>query len=223
MPDLSGRDVPDPPSEIPAVHTLWLRGDRESKMLRFGLRRYRSQPAQLWLQGFVETSTQERHPNPNLESLAERVKQITAAMTETKKDMTLRDLAFQVVQLSYIDVKGALEALRGFGITIAEDPAKLSETWKYEQLPLVVKLPSPADTQTALLGQEPSLAKGAFNLSATPSVATPLPADPNLAPSSRILIYYHPACPEQFSRVQSMLNEFIDRPARQIFIEGLVL
>src|SRR5690606_8794740 len=63
----------------------------------------------------------------------------------------------------------------------------------------------------------------AFDLSMTPSVATPLPADPNLARSSQLLVYYHPAHPEQFTRVRRLLSEFIDRPARQIFIEGLVL
>lgn len=224
-PMLSSMDIalPDPPAEIPSAHTLVRQREGESRVLRFGLRRFRSQPAQLWLQGWMETGSQGRQPNPDLEEISDHVQTITASVTAMKQDLKLGDLAFQVIQVSYIDVKGALDALKGFGIYTTDDPTKLAETWKFEQLPLVVKMPSPESTQTALLGQEPSQAKGAFNLSATPSVATPLPPDPNLAPTSRILVYYHPAHAEQFSRVRKLLKETIDRPARQIFIEGMVL
>jgi general secretion pathway protein D len=34
---------------------------------------------------------------------------------------------------------------------------------------------------------------------------------------------FHPAHPEQFSRVRRLLDDLIDRPARQIFVEGMVL
>ncbi|MHC5115200.1 MAG: hypothetical protein ACYTGP_12320, partial [Planctomycetota bacterium] len=40
---------------------------------------------------------------------------------------------------------------------------------------------------------------------------------------TQLLVMYHPAHPEQFSRVDKLVDEYIDRPARQIFVEGMVL
>jgi general secretion pathway protein D len=37
------------------------------------------------------------------------------------------------------------------------------------------------------------------------------------------MVLFHPAHPEQFSRVKALIDEVIDRPARQIYVEAMVL
>lgn len=64
---------------------------------------------------------------------------------------------------------------------------------------------------------------GSLGLSQVPSVASPLTHETVTTPMSQLLILFHPGHPKQFSRVLQILEEVVDRPARQIFVEGMVL
>jgi general secretion pathway protein D len=191
--------------------------------LRFGHRRFLSQPAQLWVQGvMVQSSTNAMKLNPDLELVSTLVQGMITSSEEMKKNLRQEDIAHRLIRLSYIDVAGAMTALKGLGVQTAEDLASVDIPIEFDSLPLVAPMPAPDKDQTALLGAERS-DKGAFEASVTPSIATPLPSVVNAAPGSQLLVFYHPAHPEQFSRVKQLLDELIDRADRQIFVEGMVL
>ena len=83
-------------------------------------------------------------------------------------------------------------------------------------------MPDPASEDIGLIG-ESTMAAGQFGVSLTPSLASQLSPNNVAAPMTQLLVMYHPARPEQFSKVRRLLDEYIDRPARQIFVEGMVL
>ncbi len=183
-----------------------------------------SQPPRLWLKGEAPLADNPAAPNPDLDTIAALVDQILPEIAATKAALTRQDLSHQIVQLDYIDVAGALEALKGFGFTTFAKASEIPASLTFDQLPLVAPMPEPSIEQKALLGKiDGSKLRGSFDLSVTPSVATELPDSANMSPSSRLIILSHPAHPDQYSRVLKILQEAVDRPARQIFVEGLVL
>ncbi|MDA1277834.1 MAG: hypothetical protein O2960_27880 [Verrucomicrobia bacterium] len=193
-------------------------------ILRFGHKRFLSQPAQFLVQGVMFDSDGEvTGANSDLDKVASMIEESVKSVADFKQNLGGEDLAFRIIQLSYIDTAGALIALKGFGIHSSADLWEVDLPIEFGDLPWVAPMPAPTSEQTGLLGAEREMEKGAFDLSVTPSVATPLPTDVNMAPASQLLVYYHPAHPEQFSRVKQLLAEFIDRPTRQIFVEGMVL
>ncbi|MBI2949163.1 MAG: hypothetical protein HYY23_16100 [Verrucomicrobia bacterium] len=192
-------------------------------IIRLGHRRFLSQPAQLWIDGaVVKPTAKELAANPDLNSISTMVDALVASADERKKNLGSEDLGRRLIRLSYIDVAGAMKALKGFGLNTAEDLANVPKPIPFEQLPLVAAMPSPDTNHVSLLGAE-KVEKGPFELSLTPSVATPLPGVVNTAPTEQLVVFFHQAHPEQFGRVKQLLDEFIDRPERQIFVEGMVL
>lgn len=193
-------------------------------VLRLAHRRFLSQPAQLWIQGIVISgASRGLEENADLDAIPPMVEALLGSTEAMKKNLTAEDVAHRLIRLSYIDVAGAMTGLKGFGIRTAEDLSQVDMPIEFDALPLVAPMPSPDSNQTSLLGAENISDKGAFESSVTPSVATPLPSVVNASPMSQLLVYFHPAHPEQFGRVKQLLDEFIDRADRQIFVEGMVL
>lgn len=192
-------------------------------IIRMGHRRFLSQPTQLWIErSIIGATTNALGPHPEIEAISNAVQALATSSEERKKSMTQADLERRLIRLSYIDVAGAMKALKGFGVNTAEDLGGVTAPIAFEQLPLVAAMPSAETNQMSLLGAEKS-EKGPFELSLTPSVATPLPAVVNTAPTSQLVVFFDPAHPDQFGKVKKLLDELIDRPERQIFVEGMVL
>lgn len=215
--------LPAVPDGVEAPQVLVGEGEGGARVVRVGIHPFVSRASELWCEALASRPGGGWEADPVLGEVEALVRQLVSAAGEPKPDLTRDDLAFQIVQVSYIDTQGALEALKGFGIETADSPAKVTMPVPFRQLPLVARMPSPEAQKTALLGADSQKVAGAFDLSVTPSMASTLPPDPNLARASQLLVYYHPAHPEQFTRVQQLLDRYIDRPAAQIFIEGLVL
>ena len=183
-----------------------------------------SQPPKLWLQGKRPGPDGTALPNPDLQLILERTETLLPEITASKEALTQTDLSHQIIQLDYIDLSGAQEALAGFGFSTYSKLSEIPFPIPFESLPVIAPMPQPTSEQIALLGKSPGKElKGAFDLSVTPSIATDLPGGTNMAPSSQLAVIFHPAHPSQYSRVVQLLKESIDRPARQIFVEGLVL
>lgn len=215
--------LPPIPSGVADTVTLIKTTGSSTQFIRLGLRHFLSQPARLWTQGTLRVSAESPWGlNPDLTEIPTFLESVLKAMEEMKQQLAKTQLTFELYQLSYIDVKGALDALKVLGVSSEEDPTKITFPINFQQLPMVVRMPSPSVEQTGLLGAT-EMTKGAFDLSVSPSIASTLPGDANTSPTSQLLIYYHPAYPEQFSSVQKLLEEYVDRPARQIFVEGMVL
>ncbi len=98
----------------------------------------------------------------------------------------------------------------------------------FEQLPLILKMPAPPDSTTGLVGAATgaaamqAAAQNALGLTITPSAATAL-ASTVSAGTTQLLVLFHPDHLAQFTKVQNAIVELIDKPARQVVIEGLVL
>ncbi len=214
---------PTPPRGI--THTVTLKKtDSATHVIQLGALITASQPPRLWMQGRTHSGDQGPTANPELDQVIARVDAILPEIAATKESLSQADLDHKIIQLDYIDITGAQEALKGFGFT---SYAKLSEIpfpIPFSALPVIAPMPQPTSEQVALLGQSKrNELEGAFKLSVTPSVATTLPDGTNMAPSSQLAVLFHPAHPDQYSKVLKLLGEVIDRPARQIFVEGLVL
>ncbi len=215
--------LPDPPDGVAGLVFLAHSSPDQTAFLRLGHQRFLSQAPQFWMQGvIVGQDGTVTGKNPDLEPAATHLTAMLGSLAEMRKQLTFDDLAFKIVPLSHIDLKGAMTNLKGFGFTTVEDPSKVPTPVPFEQLPIIAAMPAPTEAQTALLGEQ-TLAKGAFDISITPAVATKLPSEANTSPAAQLLVYFHPAHPGQFSRVKQVLDEFVDRPDRQIFVEGMVL
>ena len=100
----------------------------------------------------------------------------------------------------------------------------------YDQLPLIMKMPMPTVQEMGLVGMEPQggmqgamqSLQNAMGLTQTPSGSSQL-GPTNAVGANQLLVLFDPYNVDQFAKVKRILDETIDKPARQIFVEGLVL
>ncbi|MDO8300705.1 type II secretion system protein GspD [Lacisediminimonas sp.] len=125
--------------------------------------------------------------------------------------------------------------LGGMGSPTPAKPAmaKVPSSIDYDRLPLIFKMPTPDPRNVGLVGSAPkegdssfggsaSAAANSLGVSMIPSAATPL-APTVSSSTTQLLVLTHPDSPEQFHKVKRVLEDLIDKPARQVFVEGLVL
>ncbi len=206
------------------VHTTLVHSDDQGGIafLRLGFASYLSQLPQLWAQGVVVGEDGRVSVNPALDGIQALVDASLAQMAQMRSGLAQGDVGRQLIQLSYVDTAGALNALKGMGITTIASVDGLPATIEFDQLPIVTKMPSPTAAQTGLISTDANTT-GSFGQTTTPTKASALNAEVHAGVTSQLIVIYHPAHPEQFSLVRSLLDDYIDRPARQVFIEGMVL
>lgn len=215
--------LPAPPLGIRGTTTLTHKADTGAKVLRFGFKRYESQPPQLWALGVVVDRSGTLAVNPDLETLEPAIKEMITSMQELRKGLTFGDLEAKLIQLSYVDDSIALSMLKGMGLTTLPKPEDIPAQADFAQLPYVVAIPDPEKADTGLIGAGTQAQKSNWGLSLTPGVASEITDNPVASPMCQLMVVFHPAHPEQFSKVRHALDTYIDRPARQIFIEAMVL
>ena len=99
----------------------------------------------------------------------------------------------------------------------------LPTTISLDRLPLIVRMPSTDKGNMGLVGADLNPAqRDQLGLTLIPSAAAPL-AETVAGGASELLVVYHPAYPEELLKLKKVIEETIDKPARQVFIEGLVL
>ncbi|MCD6364278.1 MAG: hypothetical protein J7M14_00205, partial [Planctomycetes bacterium] len=213
--------LPAPPTGIIAGRTITRSADAGTHILRFGYRSYISQPPQLWVQGVIVNKAGLFVPNTDLPLVEPEITKMIASLNKMRTGLTVRDLEPKLVQLSYVDADTALGMLKGMGITTVPKPDAIPAKVDFNALPYVVKVDDPKKEYTGLIGAKTST--GGSKLSLTPGVASEMTDNAISSPMTQLMVMFHPAHPEQFSRVRRALDNYIDRPARQIFIEGMVL
>jgi len=215
--------LPQVPQGIHGVTTLVHGSDAGTGVLRFGFKRYASQPPQLWALGVLVDAGGDLTVNPDLDALEPMLKDMVTSLQALRKGLTFNDLEAKLVQLSYVDDKIALSMLKGMGLTTLPKPEDIPAQADFAKLPYVVAIPDPDKGDTGLIGADTQTQKTKWGLSLTPGVASAITDNPVASPMSQLMVVFHPAHPEQFSRVRRALDTYIDRPARQIFIEAMVL
>lgn len=99
----------------------------------------------------------------------------------------------------------------------------LPTTIALDRLPLIVKMPSTEARNMGIVGGELTPAqRDALGLTVIPSAASPL-AETVAGGVAELLVVYHPGYPDQLGNLKKLIDDTIDKPARQVFIEGLVL
>lgn len=185
----------------------------------------------------------------NLDEILRTYKQSTQL---SAAQLPVAQLEKRVIKLSYIDKAGALISLKAMGINVPyldkDGPPvtptpplpgvvvpprtlpAMPKTVSNDDLPMVVSMPGPDEDQIGLVGSElkPSAAaqpasQSAFGLSSVTSAANKLASDTVASPTSQIIVIFNPRHPEQFDMVKKTIEEVIDRPARQVYVEGMVL
>lgn len=207
------------PSGIIGERMITRSGEGGTYVVKFGYREYITQPPQFWVLGVIIGKDGKLAINPDLAIVEPEVKKLLVSLKTMRAGLTVKDLEAKIIQLSYVDTANALTMLTGFGITTGPVPAKVD----FAKLPFVVKVEDPKSTYTALVGSKSTSRGGSFGLSMSPGEASDMSDNAIGTPLTQLLVMFHPAHPEQFSRVRQLLDEYIDRPARQIFIEGMVL
>jgi general secretion pathway protein D len=213
--------LPSPPDGIIGGNILTRPGDGGTYVLRFGYRMFVSQPPQFWGMGVIVAEDGTLSANPDLAQVEPKIKEIVASLDKMRTDLTVTDLEAKIIQLSYVDAAAALSMLKGFGMTTMGKPEEVPPKIEFAKLPYVVNIEDPKKEYTGLVGSKDTSSKG--KLSMAPGGASELTDNAIASPMTQLLVLFHPAHPEQFSEVRRVLDNYVDRPARQIFIEAMVL
>jgi general secretion pathway protein D len=228
--------LPLSPQGIIGERTLARSAAGATHVLRFGFQSFVSQPPQFWILGVIVDSSGRFSVNSDLAGIEPAVAKMLTGLDEMRKGLTVRDMEKRLIQLSYVDAETALSMLSNMGITTINTippiidknkgtkgkPESVPAQVEFAKLPYVVTVPDPEKGDTGLVGSAKATG-GQMGLSLTPGSAGELTNNPVAGPLTQLMVIFHPAHPEQFSNVRHMLDSFIDRPARQIFIEGMVL
>ncbi len=196
--------------------------DEGLRVIRLGYRSFVSQAAQLWVYA-VLIKPETVVVNPDMPAIEPAVAEALASLDYMRETLSVADLDAETIQLSFVDAAQALAALRAVGVTIVAAADQTPETIEFSRLPIVATMPAPHPDATTLIGQEQQVGRDNRGLTIIPSVASKLPNQTVAGPLAQLLLLSHPAHPEQASKVRSLLNDLIDVPARQVFIEGMIL
>lgn len=172
--------------------------------MMIGYRFFRSQPPHIYISGHI-LQAGEQTMNQDVTTIAAMLEQGREALDTQNASLQLADLVTKKIRLSYSDPQRALTTLKAFGYTVVEPGTVVDST----KLPVITTMP----------------ATSGHGLPA-PKDAAGKPADFPLTdadPVSDLIVFYHPAKPEQYADVYTRVKEVIDLPARQIMIEALVL
>lgn len=191
-------------------------------LIRLGYRTYLSRPAQLWAFGVV-IDDDVAEINIDLKAIDPTVEEAMKSVYAVKEGLGAIDLQSEIIQLSYVDTTAALKALSGLGMNVVVGDAQMPKEMAFNTLPLVTAMPAPSQDSLSLVGGTDQVQRDSQGVTLIPSVASEMSNETVSGPTSQLLVLYHPAHPEQFARVRNLLEDLIDVPARQVFIEGMVL
>jgi len=214
--------LPAPPTGVTLRETIQRTVPEGQSVLRLGYVRYLSQTPQLWAYGVTFPGDGAAPvPNPDLASLQASLDSTTAGMAAMRTGLLPGELSREIIELSYVDTATAVAALKALGVNALADATQVPPTLEFNQLPLVAAMPGPKPEQTGLVGGSDNV-RDQTGLAMLPAVG-PLQPDVIGSPTSELLIVFHPAHVDQYARVRELLTEVIDKPARQILVEGLVI
>ena len=212
--------LPVPPDGVTEHLSIAKKFGGSTYIIRLGYKEYASQPPHIWAEGLqIEGNIVLR--NDDVDQLQQLVTEAIASLVAKRESLRIGDLGSKVVQLSYIDSPTAIELLKGFGVTTFATPSEIPTEIDWDLLPYVVRVPDPTSEETGLVGG--GVSGGAFGLTMVPNTATALNANMVGSPTTQLLVFFDEAHPEHFSEIKQLLDTYIDRAARQIFIEGMVL
>ncbi|MBT6270574.1 MAG: ATP-binding cassette domain-containing protein [Phycisphaerae bacterium] len=206
---------------VHSLTTLTKKNGESTKLIRLGHQTFLSQPNQLWVEGF-EITNEGFMANADAEFASAYATELLSSLSAIRKNLSILDLEKKIIQLSYVDASSAITMLNGLGVTTYSNANEVPDEVDWDALPYVVQIPEPSGKDTGLVGGS-AIQGGSFGLTMVPSSAGELSENTISSPMTQIMVFFDPARPETFSNVQTMITQLVDRAARQIFIEGMVL
>lgn len=215
------RALPEPPETVQNQRALKRQQHGATAYLQLGYIRSLTQPAQLWVRAITDQGDA-LLAGQQVDDVAVIAEGMVRDRDSLRTFIEWSDLEVQVASLSYVDSRGAMLALRRLGITTHSTEDEISTDVNFHELPVVVQMPALEAESVGLVGKQ-EVARDKLGLTLMPSVASKLPDETISSPTSQLLIFYHPSFPDQLTRVRNALERIVDVPARQIFVEGMVL
>jgi general secretion pathway protein D len=202
--------LPASPDQLASRYRLVKQTGDGRKLLELGYKAFTSQPDHIWIYGLTVAGDGSLQVNPDTKQLAKQLQQARQSNEKRKKARQMSDLKSREVNLSYISVDNCMQVLQRLGYNVAS-----GGNVKPQNLPII--MPMPATSNAGLVGKtrigDPlNRSGGSSSLNMTHG-----------APMTKMLVFYDPAKPRQFGRLQSLIKDTIDVPARQIVIEAMVL
>ncbi len=213
--------LPAPPTNVIGDRIVARAAETGTHVLRLGYHRFLSQPPQLWVLGVIIAENAALSANPDVAQIEPTITKTIASLNEMRTGLLVRDLEAKLIQLSYVDAEAALSMLKGMGVTVMAKPTELPPKVEFDKLPYVVCIEDPKKEYTGLIGAKTTTTGS--KLSLTPGAASDMTDNTIASPTNQLLVLFHRAHPEQFSEVRRILDTLIDRPARQIYIDAMVL
>ncbi len=214
--------LPSSKKDVASLLTLTHKQGDTTKIIRFGLQEFISQPNQLWVEGYAINGGGEFFENPDATLATAYTTSLFSSLETMRSQLSVLDLEKKIIQLSYIDAPSAITMLNGLGITVFTNANEVPDEVNWNALPYVVQIPEPSGADTGLVGAS-AIKAGNFGLTMVPASAGQLSENTISSPLTQLMVFFDPARPESFSDVKRMITELVDRAARQIFIEGMVL
>ena len=217
--------LPPEPSGISTLLTITKKLDGVTKIIRFGTQSFVSQPDQLWVEGFTIDGDM-FIPNADAEIATSLTQELFAALEQGRAALSVLDLEKKIIQLSYIDAANAIKMLKSFGVKTfsnskgeGEGEEDVPDTVTWSELPYVMQVPEPDTKFTGLVGKNTAISNG----TTVPTTPGDLSDSTISSPMTQLIVIFDPAQPDTFSDIQKMLDTYIDRAARQVFIEAMVI
>lgn len=192
------------------------------RLVRLSHRRYLSQAGQLVAHAIV-VGPHGVAANADVERVESWTSEAVATALDMRSRLMLPDLEAQVVQLSYVDASSAMKALRNLGVQVVGENDIMKSEVDFARLPIVTQMPAPQGESMTLIGANEARVTNASGMFTFPTTTNRMETETVSGRSSQLLVMFHPAHPEQHSRVLRLLSDLIDVPARQVFIEGMVI
>ena len=250
--DSLAKRLPPLPEKVIAIGAPLSRVDgRTVHVLRFGLLRQSGQLPQLWLWGAV-VGPEGIVPNPDTENVEDALAGIVESRKQNEATIAVAELETRILRLSYIDADSAMAMLKSMGFStflgketaapaeapppsadgkeppksepdMSSEPVRLPTEIGNDQLPVILKVPGPKASQAGLVGGGEAMARDQLGLTVVLGATSRLAPETVASPSAQLMVMFNPERPEQFVRVRKVLSDLIDRAARQILVEGMVL
>ncbi len=208
-------ELPPPPVDLTEIHTVAADEKGGVRVLQFGYRAFQTQPLHFWVAGRRLTDGGNQ-ANPDVKVAVKLLGKASKQLKAEAKKLAVEDLSTATVPLSYISPKQCLTLLQTFGYTTIKPGASVDPS----KLPVVMRMPKAGSTEIV---QGMEITQGSSGPSIIPGRAKPIKEQTTATPVTQVMVFYHPARPEQLSRVLNLIRSKIDRPARQILIEAMVL
>ena len=186
------------------------------RVIRLGTISYATRPSKLWLEALEFTTDGKTLLNSDLNEITTLLSEIIIPGISSKT-YRVSDLEKKILLLSYASSTEAILSLKGQGLSAYSSTDTIPKEFSFNDLPVILEMPAPHQDQTGLVGESAGDSKSSL------TAASKLNNETVSSQLSKLLIIFHPEHAKQYASIEKNILDLIDKPARQVLIEGMVL